>query len=204
MSYICNLKFSYTYILKTIKVKLILIMFITLFLSIFKDFSYLFLERGKRSEKQRERNIHVWEKHPSAASPTPSTGDLAHNPGMCSHPDQELNWRSFSLAHGTRPNPLSHTGPGTLFIYHYYIIWHILYILLHPKYYHFPVSWKGKPYWGVLHSFVVVVLSIQNSVRILHLQHISAWPSHVSSSQKSHMQGDSPKTRIIFWRVGSF
>ena len=25
-----------------------------------KDFTYLFLERGEKREKERERNIHVW------------------------------------------------------------------------------------------------------------------------------------------------
>ena len=50
----------------------------------FKDFIYLFLERGERMEKERERNINVW-----LPLVQPPTGDLAHNPGMC--PDWELN-----------------------------------------------------------------------------------------------------------------
>ena len=49
----------------------------------FKDFLSLFLERGEGREKERERNIDVPEKHTLVASPTPSTGELAHNPGMC-------------------------------------------------------------------------------------------------------------------------
>ena len=44
----------------------------------FKDFIYLFLDRGEGWEKERERNINVW--LPLARPPT---GDLAGNPGMC-------------------------------------------------------------------------------------------------------------------------
>ena len=58
----------------------------TCFAYVFKDFIYLFLERGEGKEKERERNINVWfplvKKAPA--------GDLAHNPGIC--PDWELNW----------------------------------------------------------------------------------------------------------------
>ena len=48
----------------------------------FKDFVYLFLERGELSEKERERNINV-------CGCAPPTRDLARNQGMC--PDWELN-----------------------------------------------------------------------------------------------------------------
>ena len=57
---------------------------------IFKDFTYLFLERGEGREKERERNINVW-----LPLMWPPTGHLAHNPGMC--PDSELNRRPFGL-----------------------------------------------------------------------------------------------------------
>ena len=33
---------------------------VTIIFLFFKDFTYLFLERGERREKQRKRNIHVW------------------------------------------------------------------------------------------------------------------------------------------------
>ena len=46
------------------------------FLFFFKDFIYLFLEKGERKEKERERNINVW-------TPLVCTGNLALNPGMC-------------------------------------------------------------------------------------------------------------------------
>ena len=48
---------------------------------------YLFLERGREGE--RERNINVLEMHRSVAFCMVPTGALAHNPGMC--PDWELN-----------------------------------------------------------------------------------------------------------------
>ena len=44
--------------------------------------------------REKERNINVWEVHHLVASHIPSTGQLAHNPGMC--PDWELNWQPFS------------------------------------------------------------------------------------------------------------
>ena len=45
-----------------------------------KDFIDLFVESGAGREKEKERNINVREKHPSVASHTPPTGDLAGNP----------------------------------------------------------------------------------------------------------------------------
>ena len=47
-----------------------------------KDFIDLFVESGAGREKEKERNINVREKHPSVASHTPPTGNLAHNSGM--------------------------------------------------------------------------------------------------------------------------
>ena len=49
----------------------------------FKDFIYLFLERGERREKEGEKHQGV------VASHALPIGDLACNPGMC--PDWELN-----------------------------------------------------------------------------------------------------------------
>ena len=58
----------------------------------FKDlFIYLFLDRGKGREGEREG-----EKHLCVMAP----GDLAHNPGMC--PDWESNRRPFDLQAGTQ------------------------------------------------------------------------------------------------------
>ena len=56
----------------------------------FKDYIYLFLERGKRRKKERERNINVF--LPLACPPP--TGDLDYNPGMCLH--WELNQQPFA------------------------------------------------------------------------------------------------------------
>ena len=53
-----------------------------------KDFTYLFLERGKGGRKGEKHQCVV-------ASRVPPTGDLACNPGMC--PDWESNQRPFGL-----------------------------------------------------------------------------------------------------------
>ena len=58
----------------------------------FRFYLFIFRERGGR-EKERERNIEVWEKHQLAVSCGPPTGDLACNPGMC--PDWESNHWPF-------------------------------------------------------------------------------------------------------------
>ena len=60
-----------------------------IYLFIFKDFIYVYLERGEGREKDRERNIDVW-----LSLVCPDYGDLACNPGMC--PDWELNQQPFS------------------------------------------------------------------------------------------------------------
>ena len=66
----------------------------------FLDFIYLFLESGKGREKEREKNIHVWEKHPSIASRMPPTGNPARNPSMC--PDWESNQWPFGSQASTQ------------------------------------------------------------------------------------------------------
>ena len=43
----------------------------------FKDFIYLFLERGWEEEKEGEKHQYV------AVFHLPLTGNLAHNPGLC-------------------------------------------------------------------------------------------------------------------------
>ena len=56
------------------------------FIYIFKDFIYLFLDRGEGREKERETNINVW-----LPLMCPTLGNLAGNPGTC--PDWESNRR---------------------------------------------------------------------------------------------------------------
>ena len=66
---------------------------------LFKDFIYLFLERG---EGDREKHCCVRE---TVASHMPLTRDLACNPGMC--PNWESNQQPFSLqssAQSTEPH----------------------------------------------------------------------------------------------------
>ena len=65
----------------------------------FKDFIYLFLERGRKGEKHQC----------VVASHTPPNGDLACNPGMC--PDWESNQPQAS-AQPTEPHQ-----PGLIFIF---------------------------------------------------------------------------------------
>ena len=77
------------------------------------DFIYLFLERGEGRKKEKERNIPMQEKQWSVASHMLSTGDLAHNPGMC--PDQELNQWPFTLQDDAQP--LSHTCQGSIWFF---------------------------------------------------------------------------------------
>ena len=69
---------------------------------IFKDLTYLFLERGGGREKEKERNMDVWKTHLTVACCTCPTGDLAHNPGKC--PDWESKWRLFGSQAGTHSN----------------------------------------------------------------------------------------------------
>ena len=63
-----------------------------------KYFIYILLERGEWREKERERNIDVWEKHILVVSHTPPVGDLAHNPGR--YLVLESNWRPLGSQAG--------------------------------------------------------------------------------------------------------
>ena len=62
----------------------------------FKDFIYLFLERGEGKGKERERNINV-----RLPLTCPLTGNLACNPGLC-------------LRLGIKPATLWFTGPHSI------------------------------------------------------------------------------------------
>ena len=82
-------------------------------LIIFKDFIYLFLERGEGREIERERNINVQEIHQLVASHISPPGDLACNPGMC--PDWELNGRPFGSQTGTQSTEPHQPGLEVVF-----------------------------------------------------------------------------------------
>ena len=84
-----------------------------------KDFIYLFLDRGERREKERERNINVWLPlaHPSSGTwPTtqacPLTGNQTSDPLVC------------------RPvfNSLSHTSQGSCLSLNFWWLSTILHI----------------------------------------------------------------------------
>ena len=80
---------------------------------------YLILER--KGGRKREKETLSWERNidqlPLLWSPT---RDQTSNPGMC--PDQELNWRPFTLQ--ITPNQLNHTSQGLslLFLSHSYTV----------------------------------------------------------------------------------
>ena len=73
----------------------------------FKDFIYLFLEKGR--EKEREKHQCV------VASHVPSAGKLACNPGMW--PDWELNWQLIGSQAGTQSTEPHQPGPANIFNY---------------------------------------------------------------------------------------
>ena len=75
-------------------------LFIRQFMCVLYFSKILFLERWEKREKERERNIDVWEIHQLVASHTPPTRDPACNAGVC--PDWELNQRPFGLQTGTQ------------------------------------------------------------------------------------------------------
>ena len=68
----------------------------------FKDFIYLFLERGREEEREGEKHQYV------GASRMPRTGDLACNPGMC--PDWEMNPQPFGFQVCTQSTELHQPG----------------------------------------------------------------------------------------------
>ena len=70
----------------------------------FKDFIYLFLERGKGREKEKHQCV--------VASHTPPSGDLACNPGMC--PDWESNLLPFASQYGAQST--NHTSQIQYFL----------------------------------------------------------------------------------------
>ena len=80
-----------------------------------KDFIYyLLLKRGGGGEKERERNINVWEVHQLVASHMPPTRHLACNTSMCLAGNRTGD---FSV-HRPALNPLSHTSQsGKQFLY---------------------------------------------------------------------------------------
>ena len=70
----------------------------------FKDFIYLFLEKRREGEREKEKHQCVVTFH------VPPTGDLACKPGMCP-PDWELNQRPFGSHAGTQSTEPHQPGP---------------------------------------------------------------------------------------------
>ena len=80
-------------------------------MSVFKFYLFIYLFRKGKGGRKRERNINV-----VVASHTPTTGDLARNPGMC--PDWESNLLVLRLA----LSPLSHTSQGSILLNMYFLL----------------------------------------------------------------------------------
>ena len=73
---------------------------------------FLFLERGEGREKERERNISVWEKHQLVASCTPQPGTWPTTQASALTGNQSGD---LSVCR-TSPNPLSSASQGRFFI----------------------------------------------------------------------------------------
>ena len=84
----------------------------------FKDFIYLFLERGREGEREEEKHQCVITFH------VPPTGDLARNPGMC--PAWESSQRPFGSQASTQSTEPHQPGPFCLFFKN----WLLCYLLL--------------------------------------------------------------------------
>ena len=75
--------------------------------SFFKDFIYLFLERGEGREKERERNINVW-----LPLMNPLLGAWPATQA-CALAENQIH---DSLVCSLAPNPLSHISQGCVLV----------------------------------------------------------------------------------------
>ena len=80
--------------------------------SFFFKILFFFIFRQRRREGDKEGKEHQC----VVAFRSPTTGDLAHKPGMC--PDWESNWRPFGSQASTRSTELHQ--PGHYFFNHSY------------------------------------------------------------------------------------
>ena len=103
----CYWKIIVLYWLVIITNHALIIMFFIIFY-FFKDFIYLFVERGKGREKERERNINVWL---PLAHPPLGTWPTAQACAL----DWESNRRPFNSQASTQP--LSHTSQGYYYVF---------------------------------------------------------------------------------------
>ena len=91
-------------IIAALKSTTFMFLFFYIFGCIFED--YLFLERGEGREKERERNINVWEIHWLVASCMPPLGTWPTTQACA----LTRNWTSDPSVCRPAPNPLSHTS----------------------------------------------------------------------------------------------
>ena len=144
---------------------------------IFFKIFYLFTFR----ERDRDReNIDMQETHQLVASHTPPTGDLAHNPRVCSWLESfEYPWVSTS-------NPLSHTNQGYKQLLTGWFSW--LYFLLPLPTLEFTFMINSF----YLHTFLICVVSFIVTWLL--------WETLVAS----HMcpdWGSNPKSRYVPWLI---
>ena len=85
-----------------------------LFIS-FKDFIYLFLDKGEGREKKRERNIKVW---------LPLMCPLLGTWPITQACTLTVNWTGDPLVHRQALNPLSHTSQDW---FHLFLLWSLLF-----------------------------------------------------------------------------
>ena len=88
----------------------------------FKDFIFLFLERGEEREKERRRNISVWEKHQFLRNIILHVSLLSltyHQPGTWPATQAHVltgNWTGDLSVCGMTSKPLSHISQGRISI----------------------------------------------------------------------------------------
>ena len=95
--------------------------FLTIMYNFQKIFIYLFLKRGERREKERDRNINVWLPLTCPLLGTwPTTQACALTGNQTSDP----------LVHRLTPSPLSHTSQGKTIIYNLFLILKFSYVYM--------------------------------------------------------------------------
>ena len=91
-----------------------------------KDFIYLFLEKGERWEKERERNINVW---------LPLTHPLLGTWPAAQACTLTRNRTGDPLVHRPTCNPLNHTTQGKYFLIWCAFFWVICFKIITLKFY---------------------------------------------------------------------
>ena len=125
--------------------------------SFFKDFMYLFLERGEGREKERKKNIHVWLPFTRPPLGTWLTTQACVLTG---------NWTSEPLVHRPALYPLSHTSQG----------WNlILYTALWPAFSPNNILWIL--FMSIFFYKIIQSISLYG-YGMIHLTNLLLWRKH--------------------------